>query len=166
VWLASPSAWLTQASHIFTRLQITSNLEQYALVNHVKFHITIGNTREDTPSGYLFLCPTINFQTGPSSFRWPDCPAYWSLDPSGGNRLSAEEATQLGFPSLQLNTQVHGYSWDASVYAGLRQFHQAKGFNPDSQDIARHLGYPLFQLSGDTFAHSESNISVKYFISF
>ncbi|KAJ7696339.1 hypothetical protein B0H16DRAFT_1265423, partial [Mycena metata] len=62
------------------------------------------------------------------------------------HRLSTEEATQLGFPSFQLTTQVYGYSWDTSVYAGLPQFHQAKGFDPESQDIARHLGQPLYEL--------------------
>ncbi|KAJ7446090.1 hypothetical protein FB451DRAFT_791228 [Mycena latifolia] len=40
-----------------------------------------------------------------------------------------------------------GYCWDTRVYAGLRQFHKAKGFEPCSQDLARHLGHPLFQLS-------------------
>ncbi|KAJ7153842.1 hypothetical protein C8R46DRAFT_897824, partial [Mycena filopes] len=85
-------------------------------------------------------------------------PAYWSLDPSGVERLSTEEATRLGFPPLELTTKVWGMSWDASVYDGLRQFHQAKGFNPESQDVARHLGYPLYQLSEEVdplFAHGK-----------
>ncbi|KAJ7906966.1 hypothetical protein B0H13DRAFT_2332925 [Mycena leptocephala] len=34
-------------------------------------------------------------------------------------------------------------SSSADVYAGLRQFHRAKGFDPDSQDVA---GYPIYQL--------------------
>ncbi|KAJ7017337.1 hypothetical protein C8F04DRAFT_920109, partial [Mycena alexandri] len=71
---------------------------------------------------------------------------YWSLDPSGANRLSTEEATRRGFPAIRLTTKVFGHYWDTSVYAGLRQFHRAKGFDPDSQDIALHLGLPLFQL--------------------
>ncbi|KAJ6592724.1 hypothetical protein B0H19DRAFT_907060, partial [Mycena capillaripes] len=74
------------------------------------------------------------------------CPAYWSLDPTGAERLSEEDATRLGFPSIQLSWEVWGKSWDASVYAGLRQFHQAQGFDPDRQDVARHLGEPLYQL--------------------
>ncbi|KAJ7909718.1 hypothetical protein B0H13DRAFT_2490539 [Mycena leptocephala] len=82
-------------------------------------------------------CPPQQFQVGPSSFRWPECPAYWSLDPSGVERLSIEDATTLRFPSILLSTGISGYSWDASVYTGLRQFHQAKGFDPDSQDVAR-----------------------------
>ncbi|KAJ6555908.1 hypothetical protein B0H19DRAFT_1292742 [Mycena capillaripes] len=53
-----------------------------------------------------------NFRTGPFSFRWPECPAYWSLDPLGLERLTAEEATELGFPSLRLNTTVLTQSWD------------------------------------------------------
>jgi hypothetical protein len=118
----------------------------------------------DGPFGYLFLCPAKDLQTGPSSFRWPDCAAYWSLDPAGVERLTTEEAISLGFPSIELKIIVWGRSWDASVYAGLRQFHQGKGFDPVSQDVARHLGDPLFQISAELnppFAHSEPTQAVK-----
>ncbi|KAJ7434592.1 hypothetical protein FB451DRAFT_1003079, partial [Mycena latifolia] len=71
---------------------------------------------------------------------------YWSLDQSGVGRLTADAATRLGFPDFHLITQGIGFSWDASVYEGLRQFHQAKGFDPYSQDVALHLGVPLYQL--------------------
>ncbi|KAJ7928268.1 hypothetical protein B0H13DRAFT_1860701 [Mycena leptocephala] len=33
-----------------------------------------------------------------------------------------------------------------SSSAELRQSHRAKGFDPDSQDLACHLGYPIYQL--------------------
>ncbi|KAJ7658927.1 hypothetical protein B0H17DRAFT_1213081 [Mycena rosella] len=45
------------------------------------------------------------------------------------------------------NLLVRGYSWDEHVYNGTRQFYQAKGFDPDSQDVARKLGFPLFNIS-------------------
>jgi hypothetical protein len=67
-----------------------------------------------------------------------------------------EDATALGFPSISPSTGIHGEFWDASVYAGLHQFHQAKGFDPDSQDVARHLGHALYQLAREMdipFAH-------------
>ncbi|KAJ7159696.1 hypothetical protein C8R46DRAFT_863502, partial [Mycena filopes] len=86
------------------------------------------------PPGYLFLCPMEAFKTGPFRFKWPDSPAYWSRDPSGVERLSAEEAIRLGFPSIEFRTRAYTTSWDPSVYAGLRQFHEAKGFDPASQD--------------------------------
>ncbi|KAK7006303.1 hypothetical protein R3P38DRAFT_2794044 [Favolaschia claudopus] len=82
-----------------------------------------------------------------ASFKWPECPAYWSLDSSGVERLSTEEASRLGFPVISPKTEFYGWSWEDSVYTGLREFHQAKGFHPDSQDVARHLKYPLFDLS-------------------
>ncbi|KAJ6602944.1 hypothetical protein B0H10DRAFT_1887139, partial [Mycena sp. CBHHK59/15] len=56
--------------------------------------------------------------------------------------------------------EIHGYSWDGSVYTGLRQFHQGKGFDPDSQEISRHLEYPLYQVSCELdvpFAHVEES---------
>lgn len=115
----------------------------------------------DPPPGYLFLCPAEDFQIGPSSFCWPDCVAYWSLDPSGAKRLSTDEATSLGFPSIQFRTTIEGPSWDSGVYAGIRRFHQAKGFDPESQDLARYLGKPLYQLASEvesSFAYGKSSV--------
>ncbi|KAJ7646130.1 hypothetical protein B0H17DRAFT_1215819 [Mycena rosella] len=116
-------------------------------------------TSDSIPPGYLFLCPLEDLQAdSPSRFRLPECPAYWSLDQSGAERLSIEEAEKLGFPSLELEVEVTGCSWDNSVYTGIRQFHRAKGFDSDSQDVARKLGLPLFEIStevGGPFAHIE-----------
>lgn len=95
-----------------------------------------------------------DFQTGRTSFRWPNRPAYWSLDPEGLEVLSTKDAERLGFPPFQFITRVRVVYWDASVYAGLRQFHQAKGFDPDNQEVAIHLRLPLFQLSMDATRHS------------
>lgn len=102
----------------------------------------------EPPQGFLFLCPPKDLQIKSSSlFKWPDCPAYWSLDPLGTERLSTEDAADLGFPSVVFSMIIRGTSWDASVYAGLHQFHRAKGFDPDSQEVAWHLGDPLYELS-------------------
>jgi hypothetical protein len=43
----------------------------------------------------------------------------------------------------------------------IRKFHQAKGFNPDSQEVVLHVGHLLYQLSCDSeaiFTHGESAI--------
>ncbi|KAF7377107.1 hypothetical protein MSAN_00129700 [Mycena sanguinolenta] len=143
----NPHSWLSQANHIFHRLRIMSNFKEYVRLNYVSFRLKICKSVEDPPPGFLFLCPKEDFQTGSSSFCWPACPAYWSLDPSGVDCLSPEAATRLGFPLFELTITTYGYSWDASVYEGLRQFHQAKGFDPYSQDVAQHLGLPLYVLS-------------------
>ncbi|KAJ7928248.1 hypothetical protein B0H13DRAFT_2182367 [Mycena leptocephala] len=149
-------SWLSQANHIFSRLGITSDFTDYKVVYKVFFSLGVSKALEPCPLGYLFVCPAKDLQIGPSSFRMPDCPACWALDPSGAEHLSPEEATELGFPSIKLGTTTFSDSWDADVYAALHQFHRAKGFDPESQDVARHLGYPLYQLPSAVdplFAH-------------
>ncbi|KAJ7506370.1 hypothetical protein B0H11DRAFT_1903746 [Mycena galericulata] len=149
-------AWLSQANHIFHRLQNKSSYEDYAIIDSIHFWLRILEPTQTPPKGYLFICPSKDLKTGPSSLQWPDCPAYWSLDPLGAERLSTDEAMHLGFPSIELETRVYRRYWDASVYAGLRKFHEGKGFDPESQDVAQHLGLPLYKLSHEVegpFAH-------------
>ncbi|KAF7368227.1 hypothetical protein MVEN_00142600 [Mycena venus] len=144
IYPTSVRPWLSQANHTFERLGITSNFDSYVFVLRADFCLNISGNMEPV-AGFLFLCPVEDFQTGPSSFSCPKCPAYWSLDPAGVERLSMEKAIQLGFPSFQLTTEIQGRCWDASVYDGLRQFHHAKGYAPESQDVALHLGHSLYQ---------------------
>ncbi|KAJ7300384.1 hypothetical protein DFH08DRAFT_1000784 [Mycena albidolilacea] len=149
-------SWFNQANHIFKRLGISSNFEDYVLLEDVFFCLSIPLTTADPPESFLFLCPPTDFQIGPSSCKWPECPAYWSFDPTGADPLSLEDAANLGFPSLKLFIGIEACSWDANVYAGIRDFHQAKGFDTDSQDVTQHLGHPLDEFSSkiDTpFAH-------------
>ncbi|KAJ7227979.1 hypothetical protein B0H12DRAFT_1328541 [Mycena haematopus] len=141
--------WLSQAT-IFLANCTHHQFEDYVWLWEIQFCLSIFETTGDPPTSFLFLCPAEDFQTSPSLFCWPAQAAYWSLDPSGVDRLSLEDATQLGFPSFELTTTADGDSWDASVYDGLRQFHQAKGFDPESQDIAQHLGYRLYQLASNS----------------
>ncbi|KAJ7615897.1 hypothetical protein FB45DRAFT_757561, partial [Roridomyces roridus] len=81
-----------------------------------------------------------------------------SFDPSGLDRLSAEQARSHGLPAIEMKMVIWAMSWDANVYQALRTFHAFKGFDPDSQELAIHLGQPLFQLSGEreeSFAKGE-----------
>ncbi|KAJ7611948.1 hypothetical protein DFH06DRAFT_1308268 [Mycena polygramma] len=141
--------WLSQANHIFTRLRIKSAFEGYGFVEEITFSVITSVATTSPPARYLFLCPVEDLQIGPSSYCWPACPAYWTLDPTGSARLSTEEAARLGLPMIKFETHIRFVYWDANVYAGLRKFYQGKGFNPDSQDLARHLGYELYQVTDD-----------------
>ncbi|KAJ7055805.1 hypothetical protein C8F01DRAFT_1258177 [Mycena amicta] len=145
--------WLSQSNHIMKHLNasFSYSCEDYAVVHHVEFELmpVVPDNSQPLPKGYLFLAPASDFEVGPSMLRWPDCPAYWSLDPTGVERLSAEEAEHLGFPAFKLTTHVGVVSWDDSVYAGIRRFQRAKGFDPYTQDVARELGYPLYELPVD-----------------
>jgi hypothetical protein len=123
----------------------------------IEYHLTLSGPTYNLLFGYLFLCPLAELQAeDPTNFRLPDQPAYWSLDPSGVDRLSDEAAENLGFPAVQVEMYAHARSWDASVYDGILQFHEDKGFDPYSQEVAIELGYPLLQVSCDRetlFAH-------------
>ncbi|KAF8214609.1 hypothetical protein K438DRAFT_882760 [Mycena galopus ATCC 62051] len=159
--------WLAQACHIFNSLDIKSNLEDYVLVERIWSCLHLLGPIENLPPGYLFLCPLAEFETDlPGCFVIPDCTAYWSVDPLGAERLSAEEARTLGLPEIHSWMEVWVKYWDSSDYDGIHQFHEAKGFDPYSQDVAIELGYPLFQVScqqDDLFAHScEVNTDEDY----
>jgi hypothetical protein len=136
-------------------------MPQTGVLDSVAFELDISNNSVDPPNGFLFLCPPRDFQSGTTSLKWPDCSAYWSLHPSGAERLSMEDAVNLGFPHVELNMTIMDREWHFSncVYAGLRQFHEAKGFDPDTQDVARHLGQPLYRLLDEvhgTFSRCKS----------
>ncbi|KAJ7751368.1 hypothetical protein B0H16DRAFT_829757 [Mycena metata] len=88
--------WLAQANYIFSSLQIKSHHDQYVVVDEVIFSLSFSpTTRSSCPSeGWLFVCPDDQLRSGPGLLRWPDCAAYWSRDPFGSVRLSAEEAEE------------------------------------------------------------------------
>ncbi|KAJ7063820.1 hypothetical protein C8F01DRAFT_1129425 [Mycena amicta] len=155
-WLTEDEdPWLSQSNHVMNRLHASYNCKDYgtpcrgsvAVVHRIVFEIILLCTGQPLPTGYLFLCPAEDFEVGPSLFCWPDCPVYWSLDPTGVERLSTEEASRLGFSSFDLTSEVSVVSWDDSVYAGIRKFQRAKGFDPYTQDVARVLEHPLYNLT-------------------
>jgi hypothetical protein len=111
-----------------------------SFADYTVFKLEVSATTKEPPAGFLFLCPLEDFKTSPSSFHWPDSPVFWSLDPSGADWLTLEEATQLGFPAFRRVTQLWGKYWEVSVYEGLQKFHQAKGFDPYTQDLSGTWG--------------------------
>ncbi|KAJ7607683.1 hypothetical protein FB45DRAFT_947491 [Roridomyces roridus] len=150
--------WMSQANHTFKRLQVISAHDAYILIDTVFIDVDVTKLASSTENsgGYLFLCPPEDFLTSSNCPRWPECRWFWSFDPFGQDRLSAEEARSHGFPEVEMDIAISGRSWDTSVYEALRTFHAFKGFDPDSQELAIHLGQPLFQLSGEkeeSFAH-------------
>ncbi|KAJ7694266.1 hypothetical protein B0H14DRAFT_3044194 [Mycena olivaceomarginata] len=62
---------------------------------------------------------------------------YWSLDPTGNTRMTPDECDSLGLPRLKARFW-HEYHCDA-----IREFFEAKGFDPESRDVTRLLGLPL-----------------------
>ncbi|KAJ7851349.1 hypothetical protein B0H13DRAFT_2360188 [Mycena leptocephala] len=155
------STWLAQAHDIFNRLGITRGFEHFRSIFGIQYYLNLLGPTDNLSFGYLFLCPLAELQAeDPTCFRIADCIAYWSLDPSGVNRLSQEMAEDLGFPAINFNIAVEVLSWDASVYDGICQFQKAKGFDPYSQEVALELGDSLLQIfcgQGTLLAHLQQS---------
>ncbi|KAJ7235776.1 hypothetical protein C8J57DRAFT_1377367 [Mycena rebaudengoi] len=149
--------WLSQAGCILKRLHITSDFENYAIVDKIVYRMEFnGGDTDGAPSGHLFLCPSRDFQAIDGTFQRPAIPAFWALNEDGSELLAPGDAEALGFPAFQMIMHAFAQSWPQSSYDGLREFHRGKGFDPDSQDVARHLGYPLYEMFPDYsqgFAH-------------
>ncbi|KAJ7869823.1 hypothetical protein B0H13DRAFT_2062604 [Mycena leptocephala] len=139
-WDTASECWLSQANHVFSQLLTPKKHEHCFLIHWITYQLVFSGLSGNLPEGYLFL----------AWFPTDECPAYWSLDPSGSQRLSPEEVLRLRFPSLKLDMKVHLLSWPESVYEGLNRFHAAKGFDPNGQDLARHLGQPLYEISASS----------------
>ncbi|KAJ7667183.1 hypothetical protein B0H17DRAFT_256299 [Mycena rosella] len=123
--------WLAQANYMFSQVETESREDEYVFVDEVAYYLQLAKPSARPSPGYLFLCPFQDLQHASTA-------AYWSCDPSGIERRG---------PALKLIVKAWGHSWDAFLYAGLQQFHRGKGFDPRSQDVARHLGFPLYRLS-------------------
>ncbi|KAJ7658913.1 hypothetical protein B0H17DRAFT_1185580, partial [Mycena rosella] len=138
-----PCSWLVQANYILSRLRNPSSYNNIVLASSIHYALDIfGDVFSE---GYIFMCPLNHLRTGDSSqFRRPECPAYWSLDASGREGVALDG---VRVPGAAFKAEIWGWSWDSTVYAGLRKFHHGKGFNPDGPDVALHLGSPLYRFS-------------------
>ncbi|KAK6977391.1 hypothetical protein R3P38DRAFT_3377583 [Favolaschia claudopus] len=98
-------------------------------------------------------------EKGAASVKLPKRPWYWSLNPDGGEELNEEKATELGFPKIESDTEIWLESYNEFAYAGVREFHRGKGFDPESQDVAVELKEPLFELfSGESLNAGHSHV--------
>ncbi|KAJ7090015.1 hypothetical protein C8R44DRAFT_720368 [Mycena epipterygia] len=143
----NPACWLSQANYIFSQLATPPKYEDCVLIYRISYSLSFSGPSEYLPDGYLFLCPLEDLQD--DTGKWisnPECPAYWSLDPSGSEKLSPEEASSFGFPSPKVKMYIGTRAWDENIYAALTRFHAGKGFDPNSKDIAQHLGFPLYEI--------------------
>ncbi|KAJ6554201.1 hypothetical protein B0H19DRAFT_143309 [Mycena capillaripes] len=160
-------SWLAQANHIFNRSKISDNWERFAVVVRITITLTLEGSLAHVPPGFLFLyCPSPLHSTPAKAWNHSSV-AYWSLDRTGQQRLSLEAAQFLGFPALKAEIGVHVKSWDSTTYLLIREFHEGKGFNAVSEDVARHLGLAPVSLYATPFEiavqppHIEETLSEK-----
>jgi hypothetical protein len=130
-------------------MRIEANESAQVFVDEVGYYLQLSRSG-NLPAGYLFLPPLENLGSGSHA-----CEAYWASDPWGVEPLNIKDARGSGISAPAMCVRAWGQSWDAFIYAGLRQFYRVKGFNPEGQDVARDLGYPIYRLSPERTGHGE-----------
>ncbi|KAK7063360.1 hypothetical protein R3P38DRAFT_2818279 [Favolaschia claudopus] len=140
--LFSPFA---QANYITSHLGTECSSYSFIGTVYASYSFTSWQLPESLGEIFLFLPPSRGFFT-PNLTRccFTTEEHYWSFDPSGNDRLSPNEALNLGLPQASLEILVSQIYVDETLFKDLHTFHTMKGFNPDSQEIAKHLGLPLF----------------------
>jgi hypothetical protein len=106
-------------------------------------------TNAPQPQAYLLLFPPqVECVDGQFTIMNPhdNEKYYWSFDPTGLDRLTHEMAEDIGLPTPQFSVEATGWRLGKSTLDMVRKFHAAKGFDPDSQDVAIAMGYPLVDI--------------------
>ncbi|KAJ7881981.1 hypothetical protein B0H14DRAFT_2178064, partial [Mycena olivaceomarginata] len=67
---------------------------------------------------------------------------YWSLDPTGNTQMTPDECDSLGLPRLKFLFLPRARFWHEYHCDAIREFFEAKGFDPESRDVTRLLGLP------------------------
>ncbi|KAK7001919.1 hypothetical protein R3P38DRAFT_1776292 [Favolaschia claudopus] len=139
--------WLPQVNHIFNYLGLECSSCSFVDSVEIACKLT-DNIPQSLKKIFLFLPDPHAFLT-PDLTRvcYPDSKAepYWSFDLSGTNHLSSNQASALGLPQIQLEISArHTFIVDKTLLNDLHTFYTRKGFNSNSQDVAKHLKRPLY----------------------
>ncbi|KAJ7303637.1 hypothetical protein DFH08DRAFT_825735 [Mycena albidolilacea] len=110
--------------------------------------VLLGTFMTDAPSSkvHLFLLnPQVEVLDGQLTvINPPDAEKYyWSFDPAGLDQLTHETAEDIGLPTPKFTIESYGLFLEEEETNLIREFHAAKGFDPESQDVAIAMRYPL-----------------------
>ncbi|KAJ8089535.1 hypothetical protein PM082_014791 [Marasmius tenuissimus] len=139
-------AWLSQAPSVFHARAVSLENDQEGF-NLVYPYAFLGGYLDESPSKcqrrrqqaiFLFVYPPPpHLEEGEtSSFH------HWSLHEDGQPQLSPELCCNLGLPvQLDFGVRFYTFSWSTDNYKLAHQYQVARGFDPNTADFARHLGY-------------------------
>jgi hypothetical protein len=107
-----------------------------------------GTFMADAPTDEVFLflpSPRVTMVNGRLAFHVPPEP-YFAFDLNGANQLTDDMHIERGLPKFSLELSEQYGLWSDTEYQLLWNFHRAKGYDPDSQNIAAACGYPLIDV--------------------
>ncbi|KAK7013002.1 hypothetical protein R3P38DRAFT_1514587 [Favolaschia claudopus] len=134
--------WLSQAGYVLSQLSL--EVDVCSIVRCVDVKMIMHPSKPSVHEAELSLPPLSAFLTPDGThLQYPTEQPCW-FDPVRNEPLSMDKAEMLGLPAIELTIDVTSVYIDKSTLQQLREFHQGKGFDPDSQEIAKHLGYALY----------------------
>ncbi|KAF7299895.1 hypothetical protein HMN09_00997100 [Mycena chlorophos] len=136
--------WASQAEYVPAQLELddATSLSNYAPITEFKITVSF---QAATVNHNVFLSlasPDRIFQHDTYIQRV----AYWALDRYGNQPLDATAAHAFGLPDLLIEAIVTVVHYPQTYYEEIKSVHKARGFDPQSADIALSLGYPAFRL--------------------
>ncbi|KAL0566066.1 hypothetical protein V5O48_015950 [Marasmius crinis-equi] len=150
-------AWMSQALSVFHALGVSldDNLKNFELIVpdlYLRGEVFYSeHTRRQQPIHLFIRRLSPSTPSTPSDRYRTSALHYWSFDPTGRHPLSAETCNQLGLPT-ELSLWVyppHQDHWDNESYRRIHEYQLARGFDPTTNDFARHLGYPTYSVQSD-----------------
>ncbi|ESK88854.1 hypothetical protein Moror_17054 [Moniliophthora roreri MCA 2997] len=162
-------AWLSQSSWVFGALNVTEGEENFFIIDppwleiESTLHEYDGLTAffnlcdgkppvEETPPApspiYLFLHP---FPESILEFMsWRRQPYFLSFDETGQSEMSEEECERWGVPVLtcRMCWDFKVWKWPTYVCTALREWQEARDFDPTTSDWARSMGCPELEIVG------------------
>jgi len=146
------TSWLSQANMY---IRETKPRYRYGVVDALGCAVMVDTESHDllrpegtTRQAHIFVCPVSIRHEGPRiGLEFPDADQmYWSLDPCGNTRMTQDECDAIGLPRLRFLFLPIARFWHEYHYNAIREFYEAKGFDPNSDDVTRLLDLPLAQV--------------------
>ncbi|KAL0573139.1 hypothetical protein V5O48_008827 [Marasmius crinis-equi] len=145
-WLETACDWLAQAPSIIHAygIPLEGDMDKYPnvsseLVIPWKLSGTLSNSkakqqrRKECPTIYLFIPPLST------------C-IFWSFDPNGQNPITSDLCDYLGLP-ITLSLECYMYYSTTETYKLLQTYQLARGFDPDTNEFARHNQYRIYEIT-------------------
>jgi len=160
--IESMSSWVTQAHHIFAKLRSTSRQEDFAVIDELKCNVTVTLASLSEKLPYLFLrAPTAQVHGTRVIICLPESDwMRWSFNQSGVPSCTDIE-DGLPLPKIQYNLVAEGISFKSFFYDEMRRLYATNGFNPESEEIAKKLKLPLYQLIDGDICSPERSLSTS-----
>lgn len=148
-WGQMTRAYISQIAHLYAKIDRVHHFDSFCAVTGFSWHLQIPTrlgcsiATSEYKELYFFISkPDVHDET---------LDTYWSLDPSGSEKLNCFVIKALGFDSKSFSIQIFRtlrvLSIDDHSFRLIWDAHVMLDIDPESNEAARLLGLPLLCLS-------------------